>query len=148
MLMHEEDKKQHASTQYNHRFLYKSQLKRHLESHAGGGHLTCASRACADKMFLNKDTLKHHMEVHRKGKYFCPHEGCDKYFFTQHYLSDHIHRQHKDPYQCKNVLAGCTFTTRSRRTLQTHETYYCLFKLGMSGMSEHCKKLQSWLQLF
>ena len=100
MLMHEEDKKKHACTHCNHMFLHKSQLKRHMESHAGGGHLTCASRSCAGKTFLNKDTLKQHMEVHKHEKKFCPHEGCDKYFFTQHYLSDYIRRQHKDPYEC------------------------------------------------
>ena len=105
MLMHEEDKKKHACTHCNHRFLYKSQLKRHLESHACGDHLACASRACAGKTFLNKDTLKHYMKVHKKEK--------------RHYLSDHICRQHKDPYECENVLAGCNFTMRSRHT---HET--------------------------
>ena len=75
MLMHEEDKRKHACTHCNHRFLYKSQLKRHLESHAGGGHLTCASRACAGKTFLNKDTLKCHMEIHKKEKGFVDMRG-------------------------------------------------------------------------
>ena len=37
MLMHEEDKKKHVCTKCTHRFLYKSQLKRHMESHADGG---------------------------------------------------------------------------------------------------------------
>ena len=112
--------------------LYSSQFKRHMESHSGGGQLTCPSRACAGKTFHNKDTLKHHMEVHKGEKKFCKYQECDKFFYAQHYLSDHIHRQHKDPYQCENVLTGCDFTTWSRRTLQNQETYYCPFKSGMS----------------
>ena len=103
-----------------------------MESHSGGGKLTCASRACAGKMFHNKDTLKWHMEAHKKEKKYCKYLGCDKFFYAQHYLSDHVHRQDKDPYQYENVLAGCDFTTQSRRTLQNHEMYYCPFKLGMS----------------
>ena len=132
MLMHEEDKKKHACKQCNHHFLYSSQLKRHMESHSGGGQLTCPLRACAGKTFHNKDTLKCYMEVHKGEKKFCKYQGCDKFFYAQHYLSDHICRQHKDPYQCENILTGCDFTTWSRRTLQNHETYYCPFKLGMS----------------
>ena len=132
MLTHEEDKKKHVCTQCNHQFLYSSQLERHMESHSGGGKLTCASWACAGKTFHNKDTLKWHMEEHKKEKKFCQYEGCDKYFYALHYLSDHVRRQHKEPYQCENVLARCTFTTQSRRTLQTHEEYYCTFKAGVS----------------
>ena len=130
--MHEEDKKKHACKQCNHGFLYSSQLKRHMESHSVGAQLTCPSRACAGKTFNNKDTLKHHMEVHKGEKKFCKYQGCDKLFYAEHYLSDHIHREHKDPYQCENVLTGFDFTTQSRRTLQNHEMYYCPFKLGMS----------------
>ena len=48
-----------------------------------------------------------------------------------HYLSDHIRRHHNAPYQCKNIISGCYFTTKSRMTLKEHETYYCLFKLGI-----------------
>ena len=132
MLMHEEDKKEHVCTKCTHRFLYKSQLKRHMESHADGGSLTCASRGCVGKTFQNKDTLKQHMEVHRAEKKECPYEGCDKFFYAAHYLSDHIRRQHKDPYQCENVLSGCDFVMQSRWTLQNHETYFCPYKSGMS----------------
>ena len=132
MLMHEEDKKKHACTQCPHRFLYKSQLNRHMEVHGGGQRLTCASRSCAEKTFQNKDMLKRHMEIHKVEKNVCPYEGCTKYFYAMHYLSDHIRCQHKNPYQCENMLQGCNYTTRSRRSLQEHETYYCPFKLGMS----------------
>ena len=52
------------------------------------------------------------MEVHRAEKKECPYEGCDKFFYAAHYLSDHIRRQHKDPYQCENVLSGCDFVTQ------------------------------------
>ena len=121
-------KKKHVCTQCNHQFLYSSQLKRHMESNSGGGKLTCASRACAGKTFHNKDTLK----WHKKEKKYCKYLGCDKFFYVQHYLSDHVCRQHKDPYQCENILTRCDFTTQSRRTLQNYEMYYCPFKSGMS----------------
>ena len=133
MLMHEEDKKKHACTKCNHRFLYKSQLGRHMESHEGRHKLTCASRSCAGKTFQSKDTLKCHMEINKGEKNFCLYEGCNKFFYAAHYLSDHIRHQRKNPYQCENILLGCDFITRSRRTLQEHETYYCSFKLGMSN---------------
>ena len=48
-----------------------------------------------------------------------------------HYLSDHVRRHYIAPYQCKNIISGCDFTTRSRITLKEHETYYCSFKLGI-----------------
>ena len=133
MLMHEEDRKKHVCPQCPIRFLYKSQLDRHMLSHSTTAHrLTCPSRDCAGKTFLNKDMLKRHMEIHKGEKKYCTVEGCPKFFYVSHYLSDHIRRQHKPAYQCENVLSGCTFTTRSRWTLHEHKNIFCTYKSGMS----------------
>ena len=72
------------------------------------------------------------MELHKGEKKYCTFEGCTKFFYVKHYLSDHIRRQHRHPYQCENVLSGCNFTMRSRQTLHEHKNFFCTYKSGMS----------------
>ena len=133
MLMHEEDKKKHVCPQCPIRFLYKFQLNQHMQSHSTTARrLTCPSCDCAGKTFLNKDTLKRHMEIRKDEKSTVQLRVVQNSSNVSHYLSDHIRRQHKAAYQCENVLSCCTFTTRSRQTLQEHENYFCTYKPGMS----------------
>ena len=48
-----------------------------------------------------RDMLKRHMEIHKAEKNVCPYEGCTKYFYAMHYLSNHIRCQHKNPYNVR-----------------------------------------------
>ena len=49
-------------------------------------------------------------------------------------MSDHARMHYNAPYQCKYIISGCDFTTKSNMTLKEHERYYCLFKLGIKLM--------------
>ena len=80
------------------------------------------------KTFKYKEMYEHHRKTHDLPEIKFLFEGCPRTLTLGHYMKDHYSLMHGDPLQCKNILSGCDFHTRSRATLVKHERYFCEFR--------------------
>ena len=98
-------------------------LKKYINAQIGGvaKHVKC----CA--------TLKHHFKKHNEKKYKCPH--CTYVTDLQHYLKDHMMRNHGAILVCEYFVNRCDYTTHHRSSLTRHEAW-CENKLSNSSNTE------------
>ena len=134
-LKHEEDKKKHQCKECLKKFSFPSQLKTHMRTHKDDKKYTCPYKpggVLCGKSFKYPETYKRHMKTHDGEEISCTHPGCPRTFTSMHYMKDHFRLQHSEPLQCKYVLSGCDYHTRSRASLINHEKFFCDFRPQVS----------------
>ena len=132
---HEENKKKWQCKTCLVHFIYASQLLRHEDTHKDSKlPYKCPSKSCKKftEGFKSQQALNHHMDIHRGVQIPCTVAGCLKTFPTKSYLKEHLNTKHGPGYECKNIVDGCTFKCRSRKTLNDHEKLFCPFNSDRS----------------
>ena len=132
VLLHKEEKKKFVCDECGQRFTYPSQLNSHAQVHSPQKIHQCPNRGCG-KTFKCSATLKQHFKKHNEKQYKCPH--CTYVTDLQHYLKDHMTRNHGPILVCEFFVNGCEYTTHHRSSLSRHEAW-CEYKPSNSSDTE------------
>lgn len=105
-------------------FLYKSELNRHMQSHANSRPYICPFAGC-EKGFKRLDTLQTHCRLHTGEKpYMCDYPLCGMNFTTQSALRyHHLKHTNNKMYKCEVPNCGKSFLTIGQ--LRQHEKGKC-----------------------